>query len=61
MFWRFYRSFRIKGNLFLNISKRGLSLTYRGRPIKVTWNKHGLRFTTGLRGTGLSFTELLNS
>lgn len=61
MYWRLWRSFRIKGNLFLNISKRGVSLTYKGRPIKVTLGKNGLRFTTGLRGTGLSITELLSS
>ena len=58
MFWRFQKHFRIKKRLFLNLSKRSISLTYKGRLFRITWGKYGLRFTTGLRGTGLSATEI---
>ena len=58
MFWRFQKSFRIKGRLFLNLSKRSIPLSYKGRLFRITWGKYGLRFTKGLRGTGLSATEI---
>lgn len=54
---RFWRRIRLLPNIFLNMSKTGISLTIASHILNVTLGKNGVRFTTGLRGSGLSFTE----
>ena len=46
-------------HVFLNVSKRGVSFSFLSRFITMTLGKYGLRLTSGLKGTGLSFTELI--
>ena len=54
---RFWRRIRLLPKVFLNVSKTGISLTVASRVLNITFGRKGIRFTTGLRGTGLSFTE----
>ncbi len=54
---RFWRRFRIFPHTYLNVSKKGLSLSFVSKLIRMTFGKNGVRFTTGIRGTGLSFGE----
>ncbi|MES1992425.1 MAG: DUF4236 domain-containing protein [Pseudomonadota bacterium] len=59
---RFQKRIRLAPGLFLNVSKRGVSLSY-GRP-GATVNiggKGGPRATVGLPGTGVSYTARLPS
>jgi hypothetical protein len=59
---RFQRRIRLAPGLFLNVSKRGVSLSF-GRP-GATVNiggKGGPRATVGLPGTGVSYTARLPS
>ena len=43
----------IPGLLWLNLSKRGFSFSIGRQGVTVTANRHGLKFTTGLLGTGM--------
>ncbi len=59
---RFYRRVPlIPGWLYLNLSKQGFSLTLRRRgkrlSLSVTVGRGGIRFTTGVPGTGVSVSE----
>ena len=54
MFTRFYRTFRIFGPLYINVSKRGISFSIRKRGISITKNKHHTRLHLGVPGTGFS-------
>lgn len=54
---RFWRRIRIFPNVYLNISKTGVSITFSSRVLNITFGRKGVRFSTGLRGTGLSITE----
>ncbi len=59
---RFHRRVAlIPGWLYLNLSKRGFSLTLRRRgkrlSLSVTVGRGGVRFTTGVPGTGVSVSE----
>jgi hypothetical protein len=54
---RFYRRFRILPGTWLNISKKGLSISFGRRGYTLTIGKTGIRFTIGLAGTGLSYTK----
>lgn len=56
---RFFRRIRLFSNCYLNISKKGLSISFNGKIIRITINKHGIRYTTGIKGTGLSITEYI--
>jgi len=57
---RFYRRIPIIPSLlYLNISKRGVSLSVGKRGWMATAGKDGIRFTLGLPGSGLSVTEYL--
>jgi hypothetical protein len=51
----------IPGWLYLNLSKQGFSLTLRRRgkrlSLSVTVGRGGIRFTTGVPGTGVSVSE----
>lgn len=44
---------------FLNVSKRSVSFSFISRFITMTLGRYGIRLTSGLKGTGLSFTELI--
>lgn len=58
MNWRFWRRFRLFRGGFLNVSKSGVSFTVTlFKLFHVTIGKHGIRFSTGLKGTGLSFYD----
>jgi len=55
---RFYRRIPIIPKLlYLNLSKGGVSISIGKRGWAVTFGKHGIRFSTGLPGTGLFVTE----
>ena len=54
---RFWRRIRIFSNIYLNISKRGISFTFGPRGFKFNANKNGHRTTVDLPGTGLYFTN----
>lgn len=54
---RFWRRFRLSRFLLLNVSKKGISISFVSKILNITFGKNGVRFTTGLRGTGISFTE----
>lgn len=57
MNFRFFRRFRLGKHTLLNISKRGVSITITTRWLNITFGKNGIRFSSGIRGTGLSFSE----
>lgn len=57
--WRFWRRLRIAPHTMLNISKGGMSLSFVSRLLNVTFGRHGVRFSSGLRGTGLSIFKYL--
>lgn len=54
---RFFRRIRLSRRFSLNISKNGVSLTFFNKIVRITLGKHGIRFSTGLKGSGLSITE----
>lgn len=54
---RFRRTLRLSKLLYLNISKTGISLSVASRLIRMTLGRKGIRFSSGLKGTGLSYTE----
>ena len=57
--WRFWRRFRIAPHTMLNVSKRGVSLSFVSKLLNVTFGRHGMRLSSGLRGTGLSFFKYI--
>lgn len=57
--WRFWRRFSIAPHTMLNVSKRGISLSFISRFINITFGRHGVRLSSGLRGTGLSIFKYL--
>lgn len=54
---RFWKRIRLSKRFYVNVSKKGLSLSFKGHFVNVTFGKHGIRFTSGLHGIGLYFTE----
>lgn len=56
-YMRFWRRFRLSRFILLNVSKKGISISFVSKILNITFGKNGVRFTTGLRGTGISFTE----
>ena len=54
---RFWKRIRLSRRTYLNIAKKGLSLTLNLKWFRITFGKNGMRISTGLRGTGLSLTE----
>jgi hypothetical protein len=57
---RFYRSFKILPGVRINVSKSGMSTTIGPRGFKFTFNKHGIRRTIDLPGTGLYATSYVS-
>ena len=56
---RFWRRFRIAPGTLLNVSKRGISVSFVSRLLNITFGKHGIRLSSGLRGSGISFIKFL--
>ena len=54
---RFRRTIRLSKWFYLNVSKTGVSLSIANRLFRITIGRGGIRFSSGLRGTGLSYTE----
>lgn len=57
--WRFWRRFRIAPHTMLNVSKRGVSISFVSKLLNITFGRNGVRFSSGLRGTGLSIFKYL--
>lgn len=56
---RFRRTFKIFPGVKINVSKSGISTTIGPRGFHLTFNRHGVRQSVGLPGTGLSETSYL--
>ena len=56
---RFRRTFKIFPGVKINVSKGGISTTVGARGFHLTFNKHGIRQSIGLPGTGLSESSYL--
>lgn len=52
--WRFWRRFPIAPHTMLNVSKKGVSLSFVSKLLNITFGQHRIRLSSGLRGTGLS-------
>jgi hypothetical protein len=56
MGWRFRRRVRVMPGLYLNLGRRGASVSLGVRGAHVTFGRHGKRATIGLPGSGISYT-----
>ena len=56
MGFRFRRRLRIFPGLWVNVSKKGASLSAGGRGATVNISRKGVKETVGLPGSGLSYT-----
>lgn len=54
---RYRKSIKICKGVRMNLSKSGPSLSLGGRGCSVNINKHGVRNTVGIPGTGLSYSS----
>ena len=61
MGWRFRKSFRVIPGVKLNLSRSGLSASIGGAPFTVNIGPHGVRGTTSIPGTGISYHEHFGS
>ena len=59
MGFRFRKSIKIAPGLWLNISKRGQSLSIGGRSSTTNISKRGIRQTFGIPGIGLSYSRMV--
>lgn len=55
---RFWRRIKILPGIYLNISKSGISFSFGIRGAKYTLGPKQKRYTMGLPGTGLSYTNI---
>lgn len=56
MGWRYRRSIKILPGLRMNVGSRGVSsFSFGGRGVTINMNKHGVRSTFSLPGTGISY------
>jgi len=55
--FRFYKSFRVRPGIRLNISKSGISAGFGVPGANMNIGPRGRRFTAGLPGTGLSYVR----
>jgi len=53
--WRFRKRIRIVKGLWINLSKRGGSLSVGGHGLTANISKKGVRETVGLPGSGISY------
>ncbi len=58
---RFRKSIRIMPGVRINLSKSGLSTSIGGAPFTINVSRKGVRQTTSLPGTGLSFSSMHGS
>ena len=56
-YFRFWRRFKIFPGVYLNISKSGISFSFGPRGLKYTVGRKANRFTAGLSGSGLFYTN----
>jgi|GEM_PF-1572564 hypothetical protein len=56
MGWRFRRRVRVMPGLYLNLGRRGASVSLGVRGAHVTFGRHGKRATIGVPGSGISYT-----
>lgn len=61
MGFRFNRRISIFKGLRLNLSKSGTSVSVGGRGAWLTFGKKGARATVGILGTGMSWSEKIES
>lgn len=60
MGFRFRKSFKIFPGVRINVSKKGISsVSLGGKGMTVNRNKKGTRITTGISGTGLSYSRYI--
>ena len=57
MGWRFRKRIRIVKGLWINLSKRGGSLSVGGHGLTANISKKGVRETVGLPGSGISYSN----
>ncbi|WP_367187540.1 DUF4236 domain-containing protein [Phenylobacterium sp.] len=55
----FFRRFKLAPHLWLNVSKRGVSITAGVRGLRATFGRRGTTLSAGLPGTGLSLRHRL--
>ncbi|MEB3203152.1 MAG: DUF4236 domain-containing protein [Candidatus Sericytochromatia bacterium] len=55
--WRFRRTIRLLPGISLNLGMGRPSLSFGRRGARVTLDEEGIRATTGLPGTGLSYSS----
>jgi hypothetical protein len=61
MGWRFHKSFKILPGIRLNVGKKGISSVSIGpRGAKLNLGQNGAKLTTGIPGTGISYTTRLD-
>lgn len=58
---RFRKSIRIMPGVRINLSKSGLSTSIGGAPFTINVSRKGVRQTTSLPGTGISFSSMHGS
>ena len=56
---RFHRTIKIAPGVKLNLSKSGVSTSVGPKGIHFTFNKHGIRRSIGIPGTGLSEVDYI--
>ena len=61
MAFRFSRRISLFKGLRLNLSKSGTSVSVGGRGAWLTFGKKGTRATVGIPGTGMSWSEKIDS
>ena len=54
---RLWRRIRIAPGVTINVSKGGISTSLGVRGAHVTFNKHGVRKTVGLPGSGIFYSD----
>lgn len=61
MGWRVRKRFKIVKGMYINVGKRGTSLSVGTRGATVNFSKRGTRTTVGLPGTGISYSTFAKS
>jgi hypothetical protein len=61
MGFRFRRSIKLLPGIRLNVSKSGVSTSIGGRGAHINIGPRGTRGTVGIPGTGISYSERLDS
>lgn len=54
---RFWKKIRLRSNLFLNLSKKGISFSIKGKILMITINRKGIRFSKSIKETGVSIVK----